>query len=377
MIFTYILKRILLIIPTLIGITFVTFMIMKLAPGDPIMMKLRFAGEGVDPAVLAAQLKSQKPPIELSESYLEFAKNVSESIHGEVHLSSKTDEKTSMEELLEKQFTYKAIKWFGENSLYYWKWLQNIVKLDFGLSFKDRRSVTDKIQEALPITLLINITTILVVYLVSIPLGIWSAIRKGTVIDKIVMVKLFVFYSLPTFWVATMLLVFFSGGEYFDLFPLTGIKSDFYSDLNPFQKILDVAWHLTLPVLADVIGSFAFLTRFSRSNFLDVVKQDYIRTARAKGLPEKKVLFKHGLRNALIPLVTLMGTLLPALLGGSVIIEQIFSIPGMGMLSFEAVLGRDHNVIMGIATISAFLTLVSLFLSDLLYVIVDPRISLK
>lgn len=365
--FLYVLKRLFLMIPTLIGITLVTFFIMKLAPGDPAMLKLQFAGDNIDPEALAALLKSQEPPIPLPERYVAFAKSTSAAVSG----------LESADPKIEETRVFRAFKWTGENAVHYVKWVGSIARLDFGLSFKDKRPVSTKIREALPVTLLINVVTILVVYLVSLPLGIWSAVKKGTVIDKIVMVKLFLFYSLPTFWMATMLLSFFAGGEYFDLFPIMGIKSDYYDQLNFAQKIADVSWHLFLPVLADTIGSFAFLTRFVRGNFIEVVRQDYIRTARAKGLPEGKVLYKHGLRNALIPFVTLMGTLLPALLGGSVIIEQIFSIPGMGMLSFEAVLGRDHNVIMGIAFISAFLTLVSLFLSDLLYVIVDPRISLK
>jgi peptide/nickel transport system permease protein len=363
----YILKRFLFMIPTLIGITFITFLIMKLAPGDPEMLKLRFVGQGVNPEALAAQLKSARPPIELPPGYVLFAERVSRFVSGE----------KGTPEQLHATKTYKVFKWSGENSLYYWMWLKNIAKLDFGLSFKDKRPVTVKIMEALPVTLLINVVTIIVIYLVSVPLGIWSAVHSGSTIDKIVMVKLFIFYSLPTFWIATMLLMFFAGGEYLDWFPIMGITSDYFHELNFFGKIADVSWHLFLPVLADTIGSFAFLMRFSRSNFLDVIKQDYVRTARAKGLPERTVLYKHGLRNAMIPFVTLMGSLLPGLLGGSVIIEQIFSIPGMGMLSFEAVLSRDHNVIMGIATISAFLTLVSLFLADVCYVIVDPRISLK
>lgn len=401
----YSIKRFLLMIPTLLGIMLVTFFIMKLAPGDPIMLKLRFAGEGLQPEALAALLKSEKPPIELPQSYENFARDLSGKIHS-VPEGAK----------IEETRTYKAFKWIGENAIYFGKWVTNLspfewnpsdyrhsiaeakannsflgsllnyVKApvrtffrwpDFGLSQKDNRSVMAKIREKLPITLLINVLTVIVVYFVSIPLGIWSAIRHGSLLDKIVMVKLFIFYSLPTFWIATILLVFFAGGDYLNLFPLMGYKSEYFEELNWFGKVADVGWHLFLPVLADTIGSFAFLTRFSRSNFLDVVRQDYMRTARAKGVSESKVLFKHGLRNALIPFVTLMGTLLPGLLGGSVVIEQIFNIPGMGMLSFEAVLGRDHNVIMGIATISAGLTLIGLFISDVLYTFVDPRISLK
>lgn len=363
----YLIKRLLLMIPTLFGITLITFFIMKLAPGDPIMLKLMFVGEGIAPEALAAQLQSEKPVIELPKAYLRFAASAGQFVHGKLRKRSE----------IENTFTYKSFRWIGENTVFYVKWLGNIVKLDFGLAFKDKQPVSKKIWEALPVTLLINVVTVLIIYLVSIPLGIWSAVKQGSVIDKIVMVKLFIFYSLPTFWVATMLLMLFAGGEYFDMFPLIGIVSDDFAGLSFFGKLLDISWHLFLPVLASVIGSFAFLSRFSRSNFLDVIRQDYIRTARAKGLTESVVLFKHGLRNAMIPFVTLMGTLLPGLLGGSVVIEQIFSIPGMGMLSFEAVLGRDHNVIMAIATISAFLTLVGLLISDFLYTVVDPRIKLR
>jgi len=359
----YIIKRIFLIIPTLIGITFITFFIMKLAPGDPTMLKLMFASTGLDPDALAAHLKSQEPAIQLPQGYVDFSFKVSKTIHGEGEVK--------------KQPTYKGFKWVGENTVFYIKWVKNIARFDFGRSFKDRQSVTKKIFKALPITLTINILAILAIYTISIPLGIWSALKKGALIDQVVMVELFILYSLPTFWVATMLLMYLAGGDYLDLFPLTGFKSEYFNQLSFFAKFLDISWHLVLPVFASTIGGFAFLTRFSRSNFLDVIGQDYVRTARAKGLPERKVLYKHALRNALIPFVTLMGTLLPALLGGSVIIEQIFNIPGMGMLSFEAVLGRDHNLIMGVATVGAFLTLVSLLISDLMYVVIDPRIRLE
>ncbi len=360
----YILKRIFLLVPTLIGITFITFLIMKLAPGDPRMMKLMFSQKGMSPEVLSSYLNSAEPPIQLSAGYLDFSKVVSSKIHGN-ELPS------------EEQSTFKGLKWVGENSLFYFKWVKNILVLDFGRSFKDQQPITEKIAAALPITLLINFITIVLIYSISVPLGIWSALNKGTVLDQVIMVKLFVLYSLPTFWVATILLKYFAGGEYFDLFPLIGYKSDNFEHMGMMAKIADVAWHLVLPVVASTIGGFAFLARFSRSNFLDIIKQDFVRTARAKGLDNNTVLYKHALRNAMIPFVTLMGTLLPGLLGGSVVIEQIFNIPGMGMLSFEAVLGRDHNLIMGISTIGAFLTLLSLLISDLLYVIVDPRIRLE
>lgn len=366
--FQYSVKRLLLIIPTLFGITFITFLVMKLSPGDPIKMKLRFAANELSPDAVAAILQSAEPAIKLPQFYENLAHRVSNFFHERKYF----DDPHYRDDL-----AYRALAGLGENTVFYLKWVKNIALLDFGRSSKDRRPVSEKIWEALPITLAINVLTIAIIYTVSIPLGIWSALRKGATIDKIIMVKLFIFYSLPSFWVATLTLTFFAGGDYLDLFPILGFQSDDFERLSFFAKLVDMAWHLVLPVAVSTIGGFAFLARFSRSNFLEVISQDYIRTARAKGLSEMRVLFKHGLRNALIPFVTLMGTLLPALLGGSVIIEQIFSIPGMGMLSFEAVLQRDHNTIMGIATIGAFLTLLSLLITDLLYVVVDPRIRLR
>src|SRR3989338_2993510 len=340
----YLMKRMLIMIPTLLGITFVTFLVMKLAPGDPVSLKLMFAGDNISPQALASELSKQTSPLDLPALYPK---------------------------------DNKAAKWVGENTLFYLKWLKNITKLDFGLSLKDKRPVMGRIKEALPITLALNLITIAIVYFISVPLGIWSALNKDSVLDKIVMIKLFILYSLPTFWVATLLLVFFAGGEYLYWFPLMGYESEMADSLPWWRWIGDVVWHLFLPIVASVYGSFAFLSRFARSNFLEVVRQDFIRTARAKGLSESRVIFKHALRNAMIPFITLMGTLLPGLLGGSVIIEKIFSIPGMGLLSFDAVLGRDYNVIMGIATIDAFLTLISLLVSDVLYVWVDPRITFE
>lgn len=428
---SYVVKRLLLLIPTLFGITLITFFVMKLAPGDPVKLKLMFA-ENIDPRALAAVLKSAKPAVKLPPWMENFVYEASRKVHGDlakpelrdksaaynsipwpVHLKNRKESlfycdfarqalsgdgtyqppswyvhlaghgrpawrcARASPDLIRKTATYKTLHWAGENSVFYFKWLGNVLTLDFGLSSKDKKPVTTKIVEALPFTLTLNVITIIIVYLVSVPLGMWSALRKDSWLDKAVMVELFLLYSIPGFWLATMLLIFFAGGEYLNLFPFGGFYSDNFEQLGFFAKIGDVAYHLFLPVVAETIGSFAFLARFSRSNFLEVIRQDYIRTARAKGLPEKKVLYKHVLRNSLIPFVTMMGTLLPALIGGSVVVEKIFSIPGMGLLSFEAVDGRDQNVIMGLATIGAFLTLVGLMISDLLYRMVDPRIKLE
>ncbi len=259
----------------------------------------------------------------------------------------------------------------------YFLWLKRLVRLDFGDSYKDHRPVITKVGEALPVTLLLNIVSILLIYLISIPLGIFSALHPESRWDRVATLVLFLLYSLPSFWVAMILIIYLGGGEYLDLFPVVGIVSERFEELSWWGKAGNLLWHLVLPVAVLTYGGLAFLSRFSRAQVLEVIRQDYIRTARAKGLSERVVVWKHALRNALVPFITLVGTLLPALIGGSVIVEQIFSIPGMGRLGFEAVLSRDYPTVMAIAAIEALLTLVSLLVSDIVYVFVDPRISFE
>lgn len=327
----YILKRLLLLIPTFFGITLITFFIVQLAPGSPVSLKLMGPG--------GAGVRSEN----ISQEIVEQTKKLY-GLDQPIHVQ-------------------------------YARWIKRFVVLDFGHSFKDHRPVWKKIKEAFPITLLLNVLSILLIYLISIPLGIYSAVRSRSFIDKSLTLGLFILYSLPNFWVAMLLIRYFGGGEFLNLFPIIGIASEGIEQLSLWGRIGNVAWHLVLPVAALTYGGFAFLSRFSRAQLLEVIRQDYIRTARAKGLSERTVIFKHALRNALIPLLTLMSTLLPALIGGSVIIEQIFSIPGMGKLGFEAVLSRDYPTVMAIVSIQALLTLVSILITDLMYVVADPRIS--
>lgn len=327
----YVFKRFLLIIPTFIGITLLTFFIVHLAPGDPAALKAQSGGAGVS-------MQASKKIVEETRRLYELDKPI---------------------------------------YVQYGLWLKRIATLDFGESLKDHRPVIKKIAETLPITLTLNILTIFLIYIISVPLGIFSALHSESVADKIVMLVLFALYSLPPFWIASILLTFFAGGDYLNMFPIVGFISDGAGNLPWYGMIGNIAWHLILPVTCLTYGGLAFMSRFSRASMLEVMKQDYIRTARAKGLSEWRVVTRHGLRNALIPLLTLMGSLLPALLGGSVIIEQIFSIPGMGRLSFEAVMSRDYPTVMAIASIDAILTLISILLVDILYVAVDPRISFE
>jgi len=328
----YILERLLLTVPTLLGITVVTFIVLQLAPGGPAEVKLQAALSGQRDARITEEVVEQ------------------------------TRRLYGLDQPLHRR---------------YLQWVSRIVRLDFGHSYKDHRPVIEKIWEALRITLVLNIVALVLSYLLSIPWGVYSSRIAGSRLDQAVTVFLFILYSLPSFWVATMLILFLGGGEFFDVFPTYGFRS-YGSEAWPLTRQLwDYTMHLFLPVTCLTYGSLALLSRYARVAMLEVVEQDYVRTARAKGLGEGTVIFKHAFRNALIPLITLFANVFPALIGGSVIVETIFSIPGMGKLGFESVLARDYPVIMAIATISAVLTLLGILIADILYVVVDPRVSFK
>lgn len=269
------------------------------------------------------------------------------------------------------------------------KYWSNLINLDFGVSNIDKRSVMEIIKEKLPYTLTLNFLAIFFAYIISVPLGVWSAYRQDTLADRIVTLILFLLYSLPSFFVGVLLLVYFTqGGGALDIFPTgdfvgkfpewydsTGIDST--EDMTTLEYLFSTAYHLVLPVICLTYGAIASLSRFARTGLLDVIRADYIRTARAKGLSESMVVIKHAVRNGMIPILTLIGLLLPALIGGSVIIEVIFNIPGLGLLLFEAIKSLDYNVIMGVLLVSAVLTLFGLLISDISYAIVDPRISFE
>ena len=229
----------------------------------------------------------------------------------------------------------------------------------------------------MPITLQLNLISIFIIYLLSIPIGVFSATHQYSRTDNASTFTLFLLYSLPDFWVAMLLILFLGGGTYLDIFPIFGLSSIGAEDLSWPRWLLDRAWHLVLPVFCLSYASLSVLSRYARAGMIEVVRQDYIRTARAYGFKERVVIYRYALRNSLIPILTLLGTILPALIGGSVIIESIFSIPGMGRLVFEAILSRDYPVIMGSLTITALMTLVGLIISDVLYALTDPRIRFE
>ncbi len=246
---------------------------------------------------------------------------------------------------------------------------------DLGTEMQRRSiSISDELGRRLKVTLMLSFISIFITYMLSIPLGIFSATRQGTKLDGAVTIVLFLLFSVPTFWAGLMLILAF-GQSGLGWLPILGLESKDAADMGMWEAFIDTGLHLILPVLTLTYGSFAYLSRQQRAGMLDVIRQDYIRTARAKGLSEKAVIFKHALRNSLIPIITLFASVLPILIGGSVVVEVVFEIPGMGRYAYEGLVGRDYNIIMATTTFSAFATLVGILLSDITYAIVDPRIS--
>lgn len=317
-------------IPTIIGITIMVFVISRAAPGDPVSLSMGANGQ-LDAARAADVRKARM------------------ALYG-----------------LDKPIPVQ-----------YLNWLKRVVKLDFGDSIKHHQPVIKLIAKRLPVTITLNAVSIVLVYLLSIPLGVVTAVRKGKFTDKASSIILFMLWSLPSMWIGQMLIGYFCGPTFKNWFPPAGISSNFAESLPFFPWLADRMWHLVLPVICLSYAELAYLTKQVRAGMLDNLRSDYIRTARAKGLSNTTVVFRHAFRNSIIPVITIMATLLPAMIGGSVIIESIFSIPGMGRLAFEAITTRDYNIVMAVATISGFLDLVGLLLADIAYAIADPRISFE
>jgi peptide/nickel transport system permease protein len=335
---SYALQRLLLMIPTFVGITLIGFLIMRLAPGDP--AELRAAG-GLGAAGGAGVSLVRRGAVDEALSQWRAQYGLDRPLH-----------------------------------IQYMVWLKNLFTLNFGDSFKDSQPVWNKILERLPVTVKLNVFSILLVYLVAIPLGIYSATHPNTLGDQTTTLIAFILFAVPLVWAATMAIVFICGGDFLYLFPPGGLNSlDYSPQWTLWRKIKDQAWYLLLPVVLLSYDGFAGLSRYMRASMLDVLGQDFVQVARAKGLKERAVIFKHVLRNSLIPQVTLLASILPGIIGGSVIIETIFSIPGLGQLGYESVLARDYPTVMALFTVSALLTLIGILISDLLLSIVDPRIA--
>jgi peptide/nickel transport system permease protein len=321
----YIFKRLIFMLPLLIGITIICFTVMHLAPGSP------------------TDLQTQMNP----------------------RVSAEAKERLRTMYELDKPLHQQ-----------YWSWVKKLAVLDLGKSFSsDHRPVADKILERLPITILLNILSMLLILLIAIPIGILSAVHQDSPFDKITSVFVFVGFAIPTFWLALLLMIFF--GVNLSWLPISGIRSLNYEYLPAGAAFWDLIKHLILPVLLSAFGGLAGLSRYMRSNMLEVIRQDYIMTARAKGLSERIVIYKHALRNALLPVITILGLSIPGLIGGSVIFETIFAIPGMGQLFYMSVMARDYPVVMGILFIGAALTLLGNLIADVSYAVADPRIRVS
>jgi peptide/nickel transport system permease protein len=258
----------------------------------------------------------------------------------------------------------------------YFIWLGNVARLDFGRSIpQNNKPVAQLIAERAPATLMLSVTSLVLSYLLSVPIGLWTTVRSGTVRERAVSTFLYMLYSLPSFVAALYLqLLFFSKLGWL---PLFGMYSDNYESLSAAAKAWDILKHSILPIICFTYGSLAYYSRFVQANMEEAIRQDYIRTARAKGVSPGRVIWHHAFRNTLIPFVTLLGLTLPSLLGGAVILEQIFGWPGMGRLYFEAIGQRDYDTIMGLTLMFSVLTLAGQLLADILYAVVDPRVTYR
>ncbi len=266
-----------------------------------------------------------------------------------------------------------ALHWYGTKNQYH-QWITKFMKGDFGISYQDERPVKTVIWEAVRWTVILSIISIILTYLIAIPLGIISSANKDSFKDQTISTSLFILYSLPSFWVATLLIMFFGGGDFFNVFPSFGVPQ-ISDSMTFFQKFTSYTWHLTLPIICYTYGGLAFISRQMRGAMINSLSQDYVRTARAKGLDEEKVLWKHAIKNSLLPIITLFANVFPLAISGAVVLEIIFSIPGMGKTAYEALVARNYPVVYTIVMFSAILTLVGYLVADILYAVVDPRIK--
>lgn len=341
--FNYFVRRFLLIIPTFIGITLVVFTILQIVPGGPLemeIMKLKMGG-----ATEGASSTSTSTGINIPESAMEEIKKY-----------------------------YGFDKPIHER---YILWINNLAHLNLGKSYVYAEPVWDVITSRFPVSIYFGLISFVLTYLVCIPLGVFKAVKNGSKFDIMSSVLVFIGYSIPGFALGAFLLVLFGGGSFLDWFPLGGFRSVDFAEMSLGDKMLDQLHHTVLPVISYMIGSFATLTILTKNSVIENLSQDYIRTAFAKGISEKKVIFKHALRNSLIPIATGIGHFLSLILAGSFLIESVFNIDGMGLLGFKSVVNRDYPVVMGILVISTLLLLIGNIISDIIYALVDPRIRFK
>ncbi len=334
----YILKRILLMVPTLIGALTVTFVVIQFVPGGPVETLMAEARIGAGGAYKASRDVDKKQIEELKKLY---------GFDKPVHVR-------------------------------YLEMLESFARFDLGRSFLRNKDVWDLIKEKLPVSISLGLWTFLISYLISIPLGVAKAVREGSRFDAVTTMAVLVGYAIPGFVLGVLLIVLFAGGTFLDWFPLRGLVSDNWADLSWPRRIADYFWHLTLPLICLTIGSFATVTMLTKNTFVEEIRKQYVLVARAKGLSQQRVLYKHIFRNALIPLVTgFPAAFVGAFFTGALLIETLFSLDGLGLLSYESVIRRDYPVVLGSLYLFTLIGLVVKLVSDLLYVVVDPRVQFE
>lgn len=356
--FFYFTKRVLLIIPTLFIIMLINFMIIQTAPGGPVERFL-------------AQINHTKVSGEVSSGGVVDIKNFNSDSSSSFKYQGASGVDPEIISKIEKLYGFDLPLWQR-----FWLMVKKFATFDFGDSFYQDKKITTLILEKLPVSISIGLWTTLLVYLISIPLGIKKAINDGSKFDLWSSSLVIFFHSIPSFLFAILLIVLFSGGNFLNIFPLRGLVSENFQELNWWQKIGDYFWHMTLPIIAMVIGGFASLTFFVKNSFIEEINKQYVLSAYAKGLNQNQVLYRHVFRNAMMIVIAgLPSALIAILFTSSMLIEVIFSLDGMGFLGYEAALSRDYPVMFATLYIFTLLGLITNIISDLTYKIVDPRIN--
>jgi len=341
----YILKRLLLMIPTLFGIILTTFLITQSVPGGPVEQLVhQLQGTGTGGEAAGGKVSLYRGDAGLDNERLEQLK----ALYG-----------------FDKPAHIRFIEMVGD-----------FLVFDLGDSYFHNKSVTELIISKLPVSISLGVWTFFIVYSISIPLGIAKAVRDGSRFDVATSTIILIGYAIPGFVLGLLMLVLFGGGSFWDVFPLRGIVSDNWSELSWLSKITDYLWHMTLPIIASVVGGFAVITMLTKNSFLEEIRKQYVLTARAKGLKENHVLYKHIFRNAMIPLITgFPAAFIFAFFSGSLLIETIFSLDGLGLLAYESILKRDYPVVFGSLYFFTIIGLIAKLMSDLSYMLIDPRIQ--
>ncbi|QLG87115.1 ABC transporter permease subunit [Chitinibacter bivalviorum] len=345
----YILKRLLLMLPTLFGVLLVSFIVIQFVPGGPVeQMVYQLKGRGA----------------------AESAGNTSAGTSGGAYQAARG---LSEEQLSQIKTQYGFDKPAPER---FWLMLKSYASFDLGESWFRHASVTQLIREKLPVSMSLGISSLLLTYLIAVPLGVAKAVRQGSRFDAATTLLLMIGYAIPSFVLGVVLLVLFGGGSFWQVFPLRGLMSDDWEMLSILGKAMDLLWHLALPVTAMVAGGFASLTMLTKNSFLEEIHKQYVTTARAKGASEKRIFWRHILRNAALPLVVgLPEAIIAAFFTGSLLIETLFSLDGLGLLAYESVIRRDYPVVLGTLYFFTLLGLIGKLLSDLGYVLLDPRVQ--